>query len=174
MLRHRKTTDVTRTSAKLEEFQVKTWIDCGKSTDDIFKLRVDQKGDALLKSPVLNIWQSYVRQLNKNPDKVLFSEMKTRSNDEELAKVLAAAKNNRNTVFIAERLENIHLQYFQKNGSTAENVFILLRLDKEGDRVLESPIFSTWDQVKREKSRPGNALDPAEKIRRHVFGGNGC
>ncbi|ETP24235.1 hypothetical protein F441_02726 [Phytophthora nicotianae CJ01A1] len=109
LLRWSSVLDITGTTSKLEEFQCKFWKESGKSADDIFeRLRLNQKSDGFLNNPVS---QSY--------------------SDEGLAKMLIAAKKDSSTTYIAERLEDVHLQYFQENGKTTEDVHKFLRLDEE-------------------------------------------
>ncbi|ETP52215.1 hypothetical protein F442_02732 [Phytophthora nicotianae P10297] len=81
--------------------------------------------------------------------------------------MLIAAKKDSSTTYIAERLEDVHLQYFQENGKTTEDVHKFLRLDEEGKNARESAVFSTWASYVA-KSRQGNVLDPTEEIRQQT------
>ncbi|OWZ09237.1 RxLR effector protein [Phytophthora megakarya] len=147
---------------KLEVAQLKAWRKSGKSSDDVFKLLSLEKVGVvdLLKRSLLNVWMAYVKILKKNPDEVLLSKLRLRHSDEWLVKMLLVAENDYRSKDIANRLQGSLQKTWINDGKTADDVFSLLKLGKEGDSVFTSPMWSTWNVylTKLNKENPDESM----------------
>ncbi|KAE9319229.1 hypothetical protein PR003_g18018 [Phytophthora rubi] len=133
-------------SIQAEQFQ--RWIVGGKSTNDVFfLLKLNKAGDDILSSPQLDTFTKYMKAFNKeNPDnqKTLLATLTTHYDDEGLTRVLDAAKKVEATKSIATNLETAQIQHWLSARKTPDNVFTILNLDKAGDNLLASPLFTTF------------------------------
>ncbi|KAE8988760.1 hypothetical protein PR002_g21661 [Phytophthora rubi] len=122
------------------------WQDQEKSVESVFKLlNLNKAGDKILESPMLRIWASYVTKLDtKKPYEAMFSVLKTRYGDEVLTNMLIVAAKSGSTNYHVTRLEGVLLKTWVSDGKTADDIFKLLRLDKDGDQLFESPAFDMW------------------------------
>uniref|UniRef100_H3H817 RxLR effector protein n=2 Tax=Phytophthora ramorum TaxID=164328 RepID=H3H817_PHYRM len=121
-------------AAKLENAQLRNWESAGKTGDDVFDLlKLNDKGEKLFESPVAATWISYVTKLNtQNSDEVIFSSLKKLFDDEALAKMIAGAKNSASTTATATKLEQVQLNKWMTEGKTVDDIFALLKLNKDG------------------------------------------
>lgn len=125
----------------MRDEQLNKWLSNGNTADDVFNLLKLNKKKA---SPVLSIWVSYMSKLKGGPDELLLLELKTRYSNGGLAKMLVEGKSDSSTSAIASRLEDLQLKNWLDKSKTADDVFNFLGLNKEGDKVFESPVLSTW------------------------------
>ncbi|KAI9994720.1 hypothetical protein PInf_011551 [Phytophthora infestans] len=132
--------------AKLEKVQLQKWATDGKTSGDLFKyLGLYKAGDKFLDSPVLNNWFSYMEMLRKDPYTMLVHTIRKSGLDEvDLARLVNKAKQDTNSKTMAANVEKMQLGKWSVDSKTSDDVFKLLRLDKEGDKVFESPVWSTW------------------------------
>ncbi|EEY62430.1 secreted RxLR effector peptide protein, putative [Phytophthora infestans T30-4] len=130
----------------LENALLTAWLRDGKTTGDVAKLlRLNaDKGESFLRSAALPTWLSYIRQRNKDPNKVLFLELQNRFSDAELARVLVAASRDKNVKINVTALQKLQLSKWHGRGDTADDIFRHLGLSKEGEELLESSVFNTW------------------------------
>ncbi|POM73760.1 ABCF/EF-3b transporter-like protein, partial [Phytophthora palmivora] len=145
----------------IAEAQQKGWQKNGNSADDVFTLlKLDVEDALFLKSPVLDTWTSYVTKLKKDPNQLMFLKLETRYDDEGVAKVLLATKNDYTTRNAATTLENLLFQKWMSKDNSADGIFALLRLNKEGDKLFENPVFTTWESyvAKLDKANPDEAM----------------
>ncbi|KAH7487633.1 RxLR effector protein [Phytophthora ramorum] len=137
--------NVGATAKKLEQVLLSKWMSEGKTIDDIFKLfKLNKEGEKLLQSPMLRTWISYVDFQGKNPYDLLLVKLSAHYDEAGLAKMLVVAKEDGKTPFIARKLEEVQLKNWQSGGKTPGGIFKLLKLDKEGDDILASPVLNTW------------------------------
>ncbi|KAI9984725.1 hypothetical protein PInf_006094 [Phytophthora infestans] len=108
----------------LENALLTAWLRDGKTTGDVAKLlRLNaDKGESFLRSAALPTWLSYIRQRNKDPNKVLFLELQNRFSDAELARVLVAASRDKNVKINVTALQKLQLS----------------------DDLFEAPMFDAW------------------------------
>ncbi|KAG2761466.1 hypothetical protein Pcac1_g26647 [Phytophthora cactorum] len=129
-------------AAKMEDLQFQKWSKDGKSSEDLFKfLGLNKEGDKLFDSPAWSIWASYLNRQELNPELAMFSILRTRFGDEGLTKMVARAKEMEGTKEVAEKLQ---LEIWRVSGQTSDEIFNLLKLNKKGDKILESPALRTW------------------------------
>ncbi|KAG7377374.1 hypothetical protein PHYPSEUDO_011753 [Phytophthora pseudosyringae] len=149
------------TAARLEEQQLKNWLSGMKTADDVFKLlRLNiENGDDLLRNPALTTWLSYVRMQNHDPNKLLISELTARYSDESLARIIIAARTNSNTRINVGRLEEALLASWIRGDKTADDMFNVLKLNKDGT-LFESPTLGTWVSyvTKLDKENPDEVM----------------
>ncbi|OWZ04025.1 hypothetical protein PHMEG_00024149, partial [Phytophthora megakarya] len=161
---------------KLELVQLKNWLNSKKSSDDVFKLLLlhEEEGINLLKNSALPVWESYVRMLKKNPDEILLNELKMRNTDSEVAKLLVVAKQDY-SIATARRLEEVMQNKWINEGKSAADVFNILKLEKEGNLVFDSPIWRTWSSyvtrlVKEDPEEPMYLVLKAQYGEKHLKG----
>ncbi|KAE9169559.1 hypothetical protein PF005_g27918 [Phytophthora fragariae] len=85
--------------------------------------------------------------VQENPDAanaVIVSTITARYGDEALASMLVAAKEAPTTRNLAAQLEEVQLANWLTSKKTADDVFKLLKLDDEGAKLFDTPVFSTW------------------------------
>ncbi|KAH7487632.1 RxLR effector protein [Phytophthora ramorum] len=133
-------------ATKLENAQLQNWESAGKTGDDVFDLlKLNDKGEKLFESPVAATWISYMTKLNaQNSDEVIFSSLKKLYSDDVLAKMIGGAKNSANVGATAKKLEQVLLSKWMSEGKTIDDIFKLFKLNKEGEKLLQSPMFDTW------------------------------
>ncbi|KAE9085099.1 hypothetical protein PF005_g21107 [Phytophthora fragariae] len=131
---------------KLEDTQFNRWLSQGENAESVFKLlNLNKDGDKIFDSLMFSTWASYVTKLDrKNSYEAMFSVLKTRYGDEVLTGLLIASRKNRPTNYHVTRLEGVLLKTWASDGKTADEVFKLLRLNKDGDRVFKSLMLSSW------------------------------
>uniref|UniRef100_H3GQM6 RxLR effector protein n=1 Tax=Phytophthora ramorum TaxID=164328 RepID=H3GQM6_PHYRM len=140
---------------QLQKAQLQNWESAGKTGDDIFKLlKLNGKGENLFETPLAPVWMSYVTQLNKeNPGEVIFSSLKKLYSNEVLAKMIVGAKNSASTIVMADKLELLLLNRWLREGKTVDDIFTLLKLNKDGEKLLQSPMLRTWISYVRWQSK---------------------
>uniref|UniRef100_H3H527 RxLR effector protein n=1 Tax=Phytophthora ramorum TaxID=164328 RepID=H3H527_PHYRM len=130
---------------KLEEVQFKNWQSDGKSADDVYNLlKLNLERGDILKSPMLTTWISYTAKLDENPYQLLLVKLMKRYDDATLTKMFVAAKRGRATESIGTKLEEVQLKSWLSDGKTADDVFKLLQLNKDGDTIFASSVWSVW------------------------------
>ncbi|OWZ18163.1 RxLR effector protein [Phytophthora megakarya] len=144
-----KADDATAKVAKqLEVEQIQRWLLHEKTPDDIFDLlKLDQMRYDLFEKPELLTWVKYVDEYNKMYPKrevSLFENMRPLVDESALVPMLITAKGISSTERIALRVQAEQTTYWLKTKKTPENIFLLLRLDKEEGNLLANPIFDAW------------------------------
>ncbi|ETO82884.1 hypothetical protein F444_03026 [Phytophthora nicotianae P1976] len=135
-----------RIAGKLEQDQLKSWVRDGKTADDVFKLLKlhADTGDEILKNPLLNLWFSYVEKLKQDPNELLYMKLKTQVGDAGFVKALVAARRDLSAQGLFDALRKAQLNNWVRAGSSVDDIYNLLKLNKEGDKIFESPMFGTW------------------------------
>ncbi|KAF4032137.1 hypothetical protein GN244_ATG15987 [Phytophthora infestans] len=138
----------TALAGKMETLLLKKWQEKDKTMIDVFQLlKLNTKSPKeLLVSPVLSTWMSYTLLLKKNPYELLFKAIKkTGIDDAGLARMVGTAEQiDSNTAFVAQKMQHQQFKIWKREGKSATDVFRLLGLKKEGDKLFESPVWSTW------------------------------
>uniref|UniRef100_H3GFB8 RxLR effector PexRD54 WY domain-containing protein n=1 Tax=Phytophthora ramorum TaxID=164328 RepID=H3GFB8_PHYRM len=130
---------------KLEEVQFKNWLSDGKTADDVYNLlKLNLERGDILKSPMLTTWISYTAKLDENPYQLLLALLMKQYDDATLTKMFVAAKRGRATESIGTKLEEVQLKSWLSDGKTADDVFKLLQLNKDGDTIFASSVWSVW------------------------------
>ncbi|KAF4027525.1 hypothetical protein GN244_ATG20859 [Phytophthora infestans] len=144
-----------KTAKKFETMQIDNWFDIYK----LLKLDADEK--SLLRNPLLNTWISFVKKLeNEDPYNLLLLKL-TKTNDEEaLAHMLIAAKDDSLTSSVARDLENALLTTWLRDGKTTDDVAKLLGLNADkGESFLRNAALPTWlSYVRRSNKDPNEVL----------------
>ncbi|OWZ13507.1 RxLR effector protein [Phytophthora megakarya] len=138
----------------LEEAQLTKWVADKMSVDSIFNLlKLDEAGGDLFKSPLLSTWVKYAFKSEKQPEETLFFTLKKHFDDESLAKMLLAAKEDSS---VAIKLEKVELEQWLSSGKSSEEAFKLLSLNDETGNLLKNPTFNTWVSyvTKADKENP--------------------
>ncbi|KAE8971333.1 hypothetical protein PR003_g26902 [Phytophthora rubi] len=128
---------------KVEDVLLDSWMP--QSADAILKLlKLDSRGRNLFHSPGLSTWVSYVTKIEgKQADEQMYKVLRTTYGDDELAMMLAASKQSA-LGDVAKRLEGVQHKVGLNEGKTAKRFFTTLKLNTQGDKLLESPAFYSW------------------------------
>ncbi|KAG6949822.1 hypothetical protein JG688_00014479, partial [Phytophthora aleatoria] len=134
--------------------QLVNWLSNGKTVDDaITLLRLNTgEGGELLKNPALSTWFSYVKMTKQNPDELSFLKLKTRFSDEELATMIAVTRDAKAWIYL-EGLARVQLNNWLRMDKTADGIFSVLKLNKEGDTLFESPKMTKYYGDERLETR---------------------
>ncbi|EEY62428.1 RXLR effector family protein, putative [Phytophthora infestans T30-4] len=100
-----------RTAKKIESMQIANWVTNRKTEENIYKLlKLDADEKGLLRNPLLNMWISFVKKLgNEDPYNLLLLKLRKPNDEEALAHMLIAAKDNSLTSGVARNLESAML-----------------------------------------------------------------
>ncbi|OWY99090.1 RxLR effector protein [Phytophthora megakarya] len=145
----------------MEKLQRASWMHTERTAHDVFKLlKLNQPGEELLKSQGLSTWVTYVKTLNKDPYDMLLLELRRDNDQKKIATLLQAAKHDYHGKTHAYEIANAQQIRWQKDGYNADDVFMMLRLNKDGDKLFENPVFATWMSylTKLDKSNPDEAM----------------
>ncbi|KAL4145922.1 hypothetical protein PRNP1_011795 [Phytophthora ramorum] len=132
-------------AVKLGAAQLKQWVRYDKSPDDVYNLlKLNLEGNDILKSPILTTWISYTMKMKEDPYQLLLVHLTKRFDDATLTKMFVAAKRSHATESIGTKLEEVQLKSWLSDGKTADDVFKLLQLNKDGDTIFASSVWSVW------------------------------
>ncbi|KAK1942454.1 hypothetical protein P3T76_005953 [Phytophthora citrophthora] len=137
-----KQTGLDHEAAKLGESMIQKWSKTSKSGDDIFQLlELKKAGDGVFENPLWGTWVAYLKRHEENSDEVMFTVLRAQYGDERLAKLVAKASEVSSTKDIATKLQ---MRIWHMNGQTSDEVFNILKLNKMGDKIFDSPELKTW------------------------------
>jgi len=143
----------------------KLWLHDRRSPADIFTLlQLDKEGKkALFANPQFSTWMRYTDDYNMVDPKAkvtTISTLKKHWEEDELAKVIIAARRTPGIATISKRLEAEQLRDWYSNLKPPEYVLTALKLDKTGSKLLEKPLFAVWKRYVEFIS----AMDPSIKV----------
>ncbi|KAG2982563.1 hypothetical protein PC120_g24618 [Phytophthora cactorum] len=138
----------TATIAKrLQTEQIQRWIAQEKSPDGVFKLlNLDIAADQLFKQPQVVTWAKYVDDFNKaHPEQKtkMFSAL-AQYDEQTLVDMLVAAQKVPTTEKIAVQVQADLTNAWLTLKKAPNDVFKMLKLNKDGDALLENPLFIAW------------------------------
>ncbi|OWZ10399.1 RxLR effector protein [Phytophthora megakarya] len=166
---------LTRVASQLEATQLQSWLNEGKSADDIFKLlRLDtQEADDMLNNLALGAWYSHATSLNENPSKLLLAKLQTQYSDGKLASLIVAAREQPKAQIYVGIMASELLSSWMKADKSLDDVFKLLNLDKvQGDKLIHKPEWSLWESY-ASKVDEDNAYKPIFSVLKKHFGDAG-
>ncbi|POM57885.1 LOW QUALITY PROTEIN: Hypothetical protein PHPALM_37547 [Phytophthora palmivora] len=128
------------------------WFQAGlrkpKSPNQTLKdLGLGQTINSLLESPLLDMWVKYMDAFNaRYPDKktTMIEAFSHTFGDIDVTTMLHAAKKKDWTRNIATELESAQLKMWLNDKKSTDDVFKLLKLDKEANSFRDKPLFNTW------------------------------
>ncbi|OWZ06997.1 hypothetical protein PHMEG_00020670 [Phytophthora megakarya] len=135
---------------KLEAAQLEKWLRDRKSPQYVFKLlSLDKKnGVNILNNPALRGWISYVNMSKKDPYELLFKILKVQYTDSDLAHILVMAKQDNRLTSSSEtttmKLEDLLQNHWFQEGRSADYIFQILKMEKDGDNIFNSPMWDFW------------------------------
>ncbi|KAE9178857.1 hypothetical protein PF004_g25350 [Phytophthora fragariae] len=145
-------------ATRLQTEQIQRWLSNDKPPHEIFPLlQLDKAGDKLFASPQFNTWIKFVDDFaskNMGTKPRTIETMRYFYEDDVLAKMILTAEKNPSTKKIAQRADD-ELMKGWINGvytpglNNPDEVFQSLKLDKLGDKVLESPLFGYFSRDTR-------------------------
>ncbi|GMF55261.1 unnamed protein product [Phytophthora fragariaefolia] len=141
------------TAAKLQDERFKIWLtrEDPVSPGTVFRLlQLDKAGDDLLINLQFTNWLKYADEFNVKyidakqfPIKILRAYYR---DDARLANIILAAKKNPFLQGISRSLEDELLKGWAASRMQPSDVLKSLKLDKEGDKIFESPLWSYFTQ----------------------------
>ncbi|KAJ8523767.1 hypothetical protein ON010_g17351 [Phytophthora cinnamomi] len=150
------------TATKLQAEQFKSWLSTDKSPKDTFSLlQLDKAGDNLLANPQFTNWLKYTDDFNaKNIEEQITPSTVLRAqyvDDARIANMVVAAEKIPNLQATAKRVEDELFNGWTVGLNKPDDVFIHLKLDKVGENVFESPLWSFYTQFlgKYNTANPG-------------------
>ncbi|KAG1689139.1 hypothetical protein DVH05_002777 [Phytophthora capsici] len=132
---------------KMQEAQVKNWMQSGKTADDLFEvLKLDRSMENLLTNPKLDIWSGYLNLFNKysKPGKetTVVNTFVTFYGDEVVAKALEAAKKVPNTKEKATELQLALFTQWLAEGAKPHQIWKMLQMEKS--TWMRNPNANIW------------------------------
>ncbi|KAE8888825.1 hypothetical protein PF002_g12426 [Phytophthora fragariae] len=162
-------------AVRVQAEQTQRWLTNGKSPEDVFKLlklNSAKQKDTLLENPLFVSWVKYTDDFNerypRHPDLAISTMLKHFSSDT-LTKMVVDASKSPSSESIAKRLDTELLLNWNKNGDAPGTVFTLLKLNKAGDKLFDSPLLPTWQKYIayfREKN-PRQRVNELSILRKH-------
>nr|AEK80751.1 Avh148 [Phytophthora sojae] len=145
---HELPTDAEERGITVNTKQIDDWLEKGDTADDIFKLlSLHMKESNILANPKLDEWITYMKAFNKKfPKKQtsLVTTLTTHYVDDDLARMIQAAKKVPETAKIAKRLEIEQIYRWLEHQKTPKEVFNLLKLDDVTVEPFLQPQMLTW------------------------------
>ncbi|KAL4115005.1 hypothetical protein PRIC2_013901 [Phytophthora ramorum] len=124
------------------------WLKKDKITEDTFRLlTLGNAADDLLTGSLLNAWVSYIKLFNKeNPAEKMsiIATLTARFGDEAVATMVEAAKKVPTSAAIAKQVQAEQIQHWLAAGKVPDDIFVLLKLNKEGTRLFAQPQLNAW------------------------------
>ncbi|EGZ15124.1 hypothetical protein PHYSODRAFT_333395 [Phytophthora sojae] len=135
-----------RMAARLSLQQRENWKAEGKTAEqDFTMMKLDKAGDDLFQTPQLNSWFKYVMYAEKDANSAMMSVLVSRYGDDGLAKIfLNAQPRNRRMRWVSLKLETAMGNEWVRMGYTSEDLFKLLKLDEDVNKVLTNQALVTW------------------------------
>lgn len=132
---------------KMQEAQVKNWLQSGKTADDLFEvLKLDKSIKNLLTNPKLDIWSGYLNLFNKygKPGKetTVVNTFVTFYGDEVVAKTLEAAKKVSSTKEKATELQMALFTQWLMEGAKPHQIWKMLQMEKA--TWMRNPDANIW------------------------------
>ncbi|OWY96194.1 RxLR effector protein [Phytophthora megakarya] len=161
-------------ATSLQAQQRQVWLSADESADAVFKLlRLDEAGTDLFKSPQFSTWISYVDAFNtKNPKETasIFATVTRTYDDAALSKMLEAASKVPKTEIIAtnlkSQLQTKRIQAWVTSGTSVDDVFKVLKLDRTGTNLFKNSQITTWTSYVDafNKNFPDEAISVVSKL----------
>ncbi|KAG3016376.1 hypothetical protein PC128_g6986 [Phytophthora cactorum] len=131
-----------------DSVRARYWLWRKQSIEGLFKqLKLDGGLNKILANPKFNTWATYVNLYNKkNPGKeVTMAGILTNTyGDLALSRMLEVALNVGSQRKMAAVLAQQQRQGWQSAGKSADDVFVLLKLEQAGGDLFVSPQLNTW------------------------------
>ncbi|POM72557.1 RxLR effector family protein, partial [Phytophthora palmivora] len=120
-----------------------------KASDDLFRaLKIGNVERRPLESKQFQQWtDSIAKTYKKDPEvgtTTMVSTLLSHYDDASVANMLAAAGKVTRTKDVAKSLEGGLFTNWIIKERSADDVFTLLKLNKEGDKIFQSPVWNTW------------------------------
>ncbi|KAK1941110.1 hypothetical protein P3T76_007816 [Phytophthora citrophthora] len=131
---------------KMQDVQVKSWVQRGNTADDLFELLKLDRGMENLLNPKLDIFSGYLNLFNKyskpGEETTLVSTFITYYGDEVVAKTIAAAKKVSSTKEKATELEMALFTQWFLDGAKPHQIWKMLRMEKS--TWMRNPVANIW------------------------------
>lgn len=134
-------------TVKFEKEQWSYWLASEKSFLDVFRLLDDRPMENLFDNSFFDDWSTYVKLFNTAyPDKKLSlsASLATCIGEDGVAKAIEAELKVKNSLVIAKTMQAEQFDRWIANEMSLWDVFVLLTLDRAGDKLLENPWMKTF------------------------------
>ncbi|KAG1694057.1 hypothetical protein DVH05_022074 [Phytophthora capsici] len=149
---------------RIQAEQTLQWLKTGKKPSDLFTMfQLQKAGATLFQNPLFPAWIKYAddfRVIYRDTQLETMTTLMKHFNDDVLAKMIMTAYDVPSTKSLASRLHAELLRGWQRRQETPDDLYILLKLDKVQNKLLESPLFDVWakfmisyNQLKPKKSK---------------------
>ncbi|EGZ15382.1 hypothetical protein PHYSODRAFT_286312 [Phytophthora sojae] len=146
---------------QLKEAQRANWAQ-RKTVDDVFHLlKLDEEGAKVFDNPLIHTWSSYAFKLDRDHEgEMMFRSLRTHYDEVTLTTMLAQAKPSITTGPVISELEAAQRKLWTDSGKTVDDVFRLLKLGGEGDKLFQGPVVKLWGMyaIKRDSKRAGELM----------------
>ncbi|ETP39517.1 hypothetical protein F442_13024 [Phytophthora nicotianae P10297] len=143
-----KSVEATKSIAtRLETEVIKDWAVSRKTPDKALRDLDLDNADTLLKDPLFNFWAKYVDVYNARYPEEKMTMIKTltqKFDDNNVAKMINAAKANDATKDIAAKLEMAQLQMWLHDRRSVDDVLVRLWIHTTENDFLGNPLLNTW------------------------------
>ncbi|EGZ15106.1 hypothetical protein PHYSODRAFT_286249 [Phytophthora sojae] len=167
-------------ATRVQAEQTLRWLNTGKSPESIFtllKFNSAKQKDTLLENPLFVSWLKYTDDFNerypRREDLAVTSMLEHFSSDT-LAKMVVDGSKSPSIQSIAKRLDTEMFLAWNKKGDAPGTVFTLLKLNKAGDNLFDSPLLTMWQKYIaffREKN-PSQRVNELSILRKHFNDAN--
>ncbi|OWZ07043.1 hypothetical protein PHMEG_00020617 [Phytophthora megakarya] len=134
-------------SSKVTPQQLQNWIKEGVPVDTVFtRLQLAKAGDNLFDNPQFVRWIEYTDELNAKMSKhvSVIPTLTAQYGDDALYEMIKIAKNVPSKRALATKVQTEQMVHWVNLGKDPDDVFHLLKLDKEGDKLFSNPEFTAW------------------------------
>ncbi|KAK1935645.1 hypothetical protein P3T76_010340 [Phytophthora citrophthora] len=136
------------TSSKVTDDQLQTWLGKGKSAKDVFyRMKLAKSRTWIFDNPLFSKWVQYADALSDTPSgkgTSAISTLTAQYGDDDLYKMLKAAKMDSRSEKLAPTLQVEQLKHWISIGKDPDEVYKLYILNSAGDQLLREPKFSEW------------------------------
>ncbi|OWY99651.1 RxLR effector protein [Phytophthora megakarya] len=144
----KKITSTQVIATKVQNAQLSMWRKARKPADKVFNLlQLEKTGEHVFNIPEFTMWTKYVKKLEgSNADKVIFATLSTHHADDALSSMLIAAKKIPDPEHTFSKLRTEQIQSWLRKEKSADDVFMLLQLNKADDKLFGSSEFALWSK----------------------------
>ncbi|OWZ01108.1 RxLR effector protein [Phytophthora megakarya] len=108
-------------------------------------LKLDDTIDNVFQKHNMKIWINYVKSLHqKNPEAVMISTLVAKYGDEDVVRMLEAAKKIDGMEEISTKLQSAQMTSWLNKQTSPEDVFYFLALDYRVENIFEGKNYDTW------------------------------
>ncbi|KAG1699998.1 hypothetical protein DVH05_012433 [Phytophthora capsici] len=157
-------------SSKVKDEQLQKWLSKGKSADDVFyRMKLAKTHTSIFNDPQFSKWVQYADDLSATASgkgTSAISTLTTQYGDDQLYKILGAAKRDSSSEELASKLQSDQLKRWIAIGKDPDEIYKIYDLQLVGDKLLREPQFSAWTKyVDDVNAKHGGAISIIPTLR---------